>query len=40
MEYLMIAYGLIAVVLIGYVLSLRQRWQAIQRERARFESKD
>lgn len=40
MEYLAIAYGLIAVVLIGYALSLRQRWQAIQRERALFESKD
>ena len=40
MEYLAIAYSLIAVVLIGYGISLRRRAQAIQRERALLESKD
>ncbi len=40
MEYLAIAYALIAVVLVGYVLSLRQRMEAIKRERARLESKE
>jgi hypothetical protein len=40
MEYLAIAYILIAMVLIGYSLSLRRRAQAAQRERARLESKE
>ncbi len=40
MEYLAIAYALIAVVLVGYVLSLRQRMEAIKRERALIESKE
>lgn len=38
MEYLAIAYGLIAVVLIGYAISLRRRAQAVERERARLET--
>lgn len=40
MEYLAIAYILIAVVVMGYLLSLRQRWQAVQRERALLETKN
>ncbi len=40
MEYLVIAYALIAVVLMGYALSLRQRWQAVKRERSLYETKD
>ncbi len=40
MEYLAVAYFLIAVVIIGYIVSLRRRWQAVQRERALYESKD
>jgi hypothetical protein len=40
MEYLAIAYALIAVVLIGYGVSLRRRSLAIERERARLETKD
>jgi|GEM_PF-2470416 hypothetical protein len=40
MEYLAIAYGLIAVVLIGYAFSIRQRMSAAQRERAVLESKN
>ncbi len=40
MEYLAIAYLLIAVVVMGYLLSLRQRWQAVQRERALLETKN
>jgi hypothetical protein len=40
MEYLTIAYVLIAVVLIGYGVSLWQRRQAIERERARLEARD
>jgi hypothetical protein len=40
MEYLTIAYGLIAVVLIGYGVSLWQRAQAVQRERARLETRE
>jgi hypothetical protein len=39
MEYLAIAYALIAVVLIGYVVNLRQRWQIVERERALIEAK-
>jgi hypothetical protein len=39
MEYLAIAYALIAVVLIGYVVNLRQRTAAVERERALVESK-
>ena len=39
MEYLAIAYALIVVVLIGYVVNLRQRWQAVERERALIETK-
>lgn len=35
-----IAYILIAVVLIGYAVNLRVRTQAIERERARLESKN
>jgi hypothetical protein len=40
MEYLAIAYALIAVVVIGYVISLRQRWQQVKRERDLLESKN
>jgi hypothetical protein len=40
MEYLTIAYALIAVVLIGYAFNLRQRWQSVERERALVESKN
>jgi len=40
MEYLAIAYVLIAVVLIGYFVNLRQRMQAVERERALIESKN
>jgi hypothetical protein len=39
MEYLTIAYALIAVVLIGYAMSLQQRRATIERERALLESK-
>lgn len=40
MEYLTIAYTLIAAVLIGYGISLRQRTGAIRRERELLESKN
>ncbi len=40
MEYLAIAYGLIAVVLAGYGIRLRRQMQAASRERARLLSKD
>jgi CcmD family protein len=40
MEYLAIAYALIAVVLVGYVVNLRQRMQAVERERGLIESKN
>ena len=40
MDYLIIAYGLIAVVLVAYTLSIGQRMRSIQRERSLFESKD
>jgi len=39
MEYLAIAYVLIAVVLIGYFVHLRRRMQAVERERALIEAK-
>lgn len=40
MEYLVIAYVLIAVVLVGYWLSIQRRARAIQRERELLEAKD
>ncbi len=40
MEYMAIAYTLIAVVLIGYAVNLRMRRQSIERERARLEAKN
>jgi hypothetical protein len=40
MEYMAIAYILIAVVLIGYTVNLRMRMQATTSERARLESKN
>ncbi len=40
MEYVAIAYGLIFVVVLGYIINLRQRMQAVQRERNLIESKD
>lgn len=40
MDYLAIAYGLIAVVLIGYVVSVWRRSQAVHRERDLLETKN
>ncbi len=40
MEYMMIAYALIAIVLVGYGISLRQRTLAARRERQMLESKE
>jgi Flp pilus assembly pilin Flp len=40
MEYLTIAYVLIAAVLVGYAVNLRTRLRATESERARFESKN
>jgi hypothetical protein len=40
MEYLAIAYFLIAVVLIGYTVNLHLRARATEAERARLESKN
>jgi hypothetical protein len=40
MEYLAIAYILIAVVLVGYGISLRQRSETVRRERELLESKN
>ena len=40
MEYLAIAYILIAVVLIGYGISLQQRSETVRRERELLESKN
>ena len=40
MEYMAIAYILIAVVLIGYAVNLRRRTQAAENERARLEAKN
>lgn len=40
MEYMTVAYALIAAVLIGYAISLRQRMQGIRREREQFESRE
>ncbi len=40
MEYLAIAYTLIAVVLAGYSISLLRRSQSIRRERELLESKN
>lgn len=40
MEYMAIAYTLIAIVLIGYAVNLRMRLRATEAERARLESKD
>ncbi len=39
MEYLAIAYFLIAVVLTGYGITLRQRSKSARQERERLESK-
>ena len=39
MEYMAIAYVLIAIVLIGYTMVLRKRMQAVEGERARLETK-
>lgn len=39
MEYLSIAYALIAIVLIGYAINLQRRMTAIERERASIEAK-
>lgn len=38
MEYMVIAYALIAIVLAGYGFSLRQRTQAVRRDRQMLES--
>ena len=40
MEYMAIAYLLIAVVLIGYTVMLQRRTQAVESERARIEAKN
>lgn len=40
MEYLAIAYALIAIVLVGYSVNLWRRSQAIRRERELLESKN
>ncbi len=40
MEYLAIAYILIAIVLAGYGISLRQRSQSVRRERELLDSKN
>ena len=40
MEYLAVAYALIATVLTVYTISLRQRAQSVRRERELLESKD
>ena len=40
MEYMAIAYTLIAIVLIGYTVVLWKRMQAVESERARLEAKD
>lgn len=40
MEYLVIAYVLIAAILTGYAISLRQRTRAIERERIRIQSRE
>ncbi len=40
MDYLAIAYSLIAVVLAGYTISLWRRMQASRRERERLETKN
>jgi Flp pilus assembly pilin Flp len=39
MEYVAIAYGLIALVLIGYTVHLHQRLRAAQRERAALQAR-
>jgi hypothetical protein len=40
MDYVIIAYGLIALVLIGYTVHLRWRMAKIERERAWLEKRD
>ncbi len=40
MEYLAIAYALIAIVLVGYAINLKMRMQTIERDRARLQSKN
>ena len=40
MEYMTVAYFLIAAVLTGYGISLRQRAQGVRRERELLESRD
>ena len=40
MEYMAIAYLLIAIVLIGYTVILRRRTQAVESERARLVAKN
>ncbi len=40
MQNLIIAYVLIAIVLVGYTATLFRRRQAIERDRIRIESKD
>jgi hypothetical protein len=39
MEYLAMAYALIAVVLIGYAIHLRRRMAAVERARALIQAK-
>lgn len=40
MDYVIIAYGLIALVLVGYTVHLRWRMSQIERERALLEKRD
>lgn len=40
MEYVIIAYGLIALVLVGYTLRLRWQMRHIERERVLLEKRD
>lgn len=40
MEYVIIAYGLIALVLVGYTVHLRWQMTKIERERALLDKRD
>lgn len=40
MDYVIIAYGLIALVLMGYTIHLHWRLKNIERERASLEQRD
>ena len=40
MQHVAVAYGLIFIVVVGYLINLYRRMQAVKREQAMFESKD